>query len=244
MDQSSKLWLKILLKLSIFAIAMAFLETSVVIYLRELMYPDGFSFPLVPIDPTIALTEILRELATIIMLVSIGWISGRNFMERFAWFLYCFAIWDIFYYVFLKLLIDWPVSFFTWDILFLIPATWTGPVISPIIVSLSMILLAFVILKSSYNNHPVKLRLTEWLGLIAGSLILIIAFVYDYAVFMLKEYTFSEIFILPDKSSLYNMAVQYIPKRFNWGIFISGQSLILIIIALLNIRIKKNKSII
>jgi membrane protein implicated in regulation of membrane protease activity len=57
-----------------------------------------------------------------------------------------FAIWDIFYYIFLWLLIGWPESFFTWDILFLLPVTWVGPVLAPVINSLTMIVLAGLIL--------------------------------------------------------------------------------------------------
>jgi hypothetical protein len=241
MKKNSDILLNVLIKLSVFAVAMAFMEAAVVIYLRELMYPVGFHFPLVPIESGLALVEILRELATLVMLISIAWISGRYFTERFACFLYSFAIWDIFYYIFLKLLIGWPDSLMTWDILFLIPATWTGPVISPVIVSISMILLALVILSRSYNGIKIKINLTEWFGLIIGSLILIIAFVYDYASFILKEYSFSELFILPDKSSLYNTANKYIPNKFNWVLFIIGQSLILINIAILFMRLRRKK---
>ena len=135
-----------LIWVSIFAVAMGFFEAAVVIYLRKLMYPAGFSFPLAPIEHGLAVTEILREAATLIMLLSAGILAGRYATERFAWFIYAFAIWDIFYYIFLKLLIGWPESFMTWDILFLIPATWVGPVITPVIVSLSMIVLAAVVL--------------------------------------------------------------------------------------------------
>src|SRR6201998_1661345 len=107
--------------LTAFSIAMGFLETAVVIYLRKLYYPHGFQFPLVPIDNDIAMVEFLREAATIIMLLGIGIIAGKNTSQKFGIFIYCFAVWDIFYYVFLKLLLGWPESLFTWDILFIIP---------------------------------------------------------------------------------------------------------------------------
>ena len=135
-----------LFTITAFAIAMGFLESAVVVYLREILYPEGFAFPLSPIPVSLALTELLREVATLIMLVGIGIIAAKRFSTGFAWFIYSFAIWDIFYYLFLKLLLDWPESLFTWDVLFLIPTTWTGPVLSPILVSLTMILLALVIL--------------------------------------------------------------------------------------------------
>ena len=105
----------------LYAIAMALLETAVVVYLRELYYKDGFAFPLRNLPATIAITELLREAATVVMLVAIGFLCGKNKLQRFAYFCLAFAVWDIFYYVFLYVLLSWPQSLFTWDILFLIP---------------------------------------------------------------------------------------------------------------------------
>lgn len=226
------------LRITIFAIAMAFLETAVVIYLRALMYPEGFAFPLAPIPPELALTEVLREAATLIMLIIIGYIAGKYFTERFAWFIYTFAVWDIFYYIFLKLMIDWPESFLTWDILFLIPTTWTGPVIAPVLVSLLMIILASVILYFSEKGQEVKIKPLEWTGLIAGSLILILGFVWDYSAFMLKHFSFSELFIVPDTKALFETAVKYIPDQFNWFLFSGGTGVILGALVLIYLRLK------
>ena len=91
------LWIVLL-----FSIAMGFLESAVVIYLRKIYYPNGFSLPLVAIDKDILLTELLREAATIIMLLTVGIIAGKTKVSRFAYFIFCFGVWDIFYYVFLK----------------------------------------------------------------------------------------------------------------------------------------------
>ena len=44
---------KIFWWLTAFSISMGFLETSVVVDLRELLYPNGFNFPLTPITPRI-----------------------------------------------------------------------------------------------------------------------------------------------------------------------------------------------
>ncbi len=78
--------------LGIFSVAMGFLETSVVVYLRELYYPQGFNFPLVPIKPAIALTEFLREAATIIMLAGIAILAAHKSHLRLAYFIFCFAV--------------------------------------------------------------------------------------------------------------------------------------------------------
>ncbi|HYW94764.1 MAG TPA: hypothetical protein VE870_04200 [Bacteroidales bacterium] len=224
---------------SIFAIAMGFFEAAVVIYLRSIMYPAGFAFPLAPIAQGLAVTEILREAATLIMLLSVGIIAGRNISERFAWFIYSFAIWDIFYYVFLRLLIGWPPSLMTWDILFLIPVTWVGPVITPVIVSLSMLLLAGVIIFYSAKGIRVVIKGAEWSGLIAGSLILILAFIWDYSSFILSRYTLREIFNLPNNKPLYDLAMTYIPSSFNWFLFSTGQVVILITILLMARRLNR-----
>jgi hypothetical protein len=225
--------------LTIFSIAMAYLESAVVVYLRTIMYPGGFDFPLEPMQPGIAVTEIFREAATLIMLLGAGYLGGRYFTQRFAWFIYCFAVWDIFYYVFLKILLDWPASLMTWDILFLIPTTWTGPVISPVIVSLTMILLALVIIIRGNEHDKVVINLTEWICFVTGSVILILAFIWDYSVFLLRHYTFGELVTLPDKYALLQLSQQYMPERFPWLIFVLGEVVILLAIGLFYKRNEK-----
>jgi len=89
--------LNTILLLTVFSVAMGFMETAVVVYLRKIYYPNGFQFPLVPIDNDIILTEIIREAATLIMLIGAGIFTGRNRSEKFGFFLFSFAIWDIFY---------------------------------------------------------------------------------------------------------------------------------------------------
>lgn len=114
------------------------------VYLRELYYPGGFKFPLELLPPWLMVIEITREFSTLLMLFSVAWISGRNFLQQLSVFLFLFGIWDIFYYVALKIFLDWPGSFLTWDLLFLIPITWLGPVLAPVICSVVMILTAFI----------------------------------------------------------------------------------------------------
>src|ERR1700728_4235989 len=94
--------------LTAFAIPMGFMEAAVVVYLREIYYANGFRFPLTPVQPSIGMTEFLREAATIIMLLAIGILTGKNTSQKFGIFIFCFGVWDIFYYVFLKALVGWP----------------------------------------------------------------------------------------------------------------------------------------
>ncbi len=232
--------LKTLVWITLFAIAMGYLESAVVIYLRSIIYPGGFQFPMAPIDPHLAITEIFREVATMLMLLGIGYIAGRTFTERFAWFIYSFAIWDIFYYVFLKLLIGWPGSFMTWDILFLIPATWVGPVIAPLIVSITMIGLGLILIYYSKTGKIIIVPV-EWILLIAGSLALIVAFIWDYAAFILRHFSYSELWNMPDRKPLYDLGMQYTPVSFNWMLFSLGEILIIAGIILIILRIRKQK---
>lgn len=216
----------LLVGITIFAIAMGFLESSVVVYLRELYYPGTDIFPLVKIDQHIAITELLREAATILMLIGIGWLAGRNLSERFAWFLYSFAIWDIFYYVFLKLLIAWPDSLMTWDILFLIPVTWVGPVITPVLLALLMIALALLILTFNRKHATVRLGKAVWSLLILGAVVCIVAFCYDYCQFIIREQPDLSIFSVPLKADLWELTYQYTPQQFPWWIYWPGVAII------------------
>ncbi|MDF1576678.1 MAG: hypothetical protein P1P86_15945 [Bacteroidales bacterium] len=221
---------RLILIVTAFAIAMGFLESAVVVYMREILYPGGFAFPLSPIPVNLALTELFREVATLVMLISIGVLAGRSFSTGFAWFIYSFAIWDIFYYVFLWLLLGWPESLMTWDVLFLIPTTWTGPVLSPVLVSLSMILLAMVILLRAGRGLESRIPGKIWAGLILGSLILIFGFVLDYSQHMLTHFSLLEMLQVKNPEVL-EAATAYIPLRFAWWIFGAGEALILASIA-------------
>lgn len=225
---------------TLFFIAMGYIESAVVIYLREILYPGGFQFPLVPIESHLAVTEIIREFATLVVLLCIGMIAGRTFSEKFAWFLYSFAIWDIFYYVFLKLLIGWPESLMTWDILFMIPTTWVGPVITPVIVSLTMILLAMILVYYNSKKDIVKINWIEWSLLITGSIILILSWTWDYSKYILEHFSFSEIWTVP-KEDLYRIASEYIPRKFYWGLYWIGEVIILTGIGLLWRRLTKDR---
>lgn len=213
--------------LTLFSIAMGFMETAVVVYLRKIYYPLGFQFPLVPIDPDIALTEFLREAATIIMLLGIGILTGKTASQKFAFFIYSFAIWDIFYYVFLKALLDWPESFFTWDILFLIPVPWAGPVIAPCIVSATMIILAYYIISYQEKGIATIIKLKEWLLLILGSLTVIISFMWDYLKYINQGSSEKYIWTLSSNKAMFTEITTYIPSEYNWWLFLSGEIIII-----------------
>jgi hypothetical protein len=162
--------------LFVWGIAFGYIESAVVVYLRALYYPEGFAFPLAPIAPSILTTEIIREAATLILLWSTASLVYSRMQSRVAAFFILFGVWDIFYYVFLKALLDWPATLLTWDILFLIPLPWAGPVWAPILVSFGLILFSTAILY--LNDHRVYLRFTlsTMLLLIAAACIIVVSF--------------------------------------------------------------------
>lgn len=224
--------------LTVFSIAMGYLETAVVVYLRKIYYPEGFGFPLIPVTPDIAVTEFFRELATIIMLIGAGVMAGKNGTQRFAFFIYSFAIWDIFYYVFLKLLLNWPESLFTWDILFLIPVPWVGPVIAPCIVSITMIILTMVVVFCQEKEKEVRISFREWVLLISGSIICIISFMWDYITYLSVNGSDKAVWTLSSKNDMFEEVSNYVPQHFNWWLFGMGEGIIIIAIVLIVKRLK------
>jgi len=165
----------------IFSIAFGYIEAAVVVYLREIFYPDGFTFPLTvfgidQLSKRLLLTEIGREAATIVLIFTGAWLFGRNRRQRFAYLLTIFAIWDIFYYVWLKVLIDWPASIMDWDILFLIPGTWASAVLYPVLISITMLIFAAAILYRDARGRPIKVTRVDWLAFFVAAIIVVVSF--------------------------------------------------------------------
>ncbi len=165
----------------LFAVAFAFVESSVVVYLRALYYPEGFQFPLKVLSGHHLAVELAREGATIVMLATVGMVAGVTRWERFAYFLIAFGVWDIFYYVWLKVAIGWPASIFDWDILFLIPVPWIGPVIAPVLVSVLMIVAGFLILHRDHHHGVFRVPLKVWITALAGTAVILLSFMIDTA---------------------------------------------------------------
>jgi len=165
---------KILFIVVVFSIAFGYIEAAVVVYLRQIFHPDGFTFPMTvfgasPLFKRFLLTEIGREAATIVLIFTGAWLSGHNLQQRFAYFMIIFAVWDIFYYVWLKVLLDWPASIMDWDILFLIPVTWASPVLYPVLISITLIGFAIVILCRCSYGQP-------WLAFSTSGLVVVLSF--------------------------------------------------------------------
>ena len=206
---------------SLFFMAMAFLESAVVVYLRALYYPDGFQFPLRPMTGVVVTTEIWREVGTMIMLWTVGAVMVRSALERFAWFCYGFGVWDLFYYIWLKVLLDWPASWSEPDLLFLLPVPWVGPVWAPCVVSLGLIVLAIIILRKRAMDPQWRPAPRTWVLLFAAVGLFLTSFMMDPVAQGLGTSGFVEGAGSRD-TSMSAVIATYVPGPFPWVWFVAG----------------------
>jgi hypothetical protein len=190
----------------VFGVAMAFLESAVVVYLqRALGMEVGVLFPLR--DPAgvgdLAAIEVGREAATLVMLAAVGWLAGRSGLERLAWTAVAFGTWDILYYAWLWVFIGWPPSLGTWDLLFLIPVPWAGPVWSPVAVSVALIGFGLAAAARLRAGRPVRAGPAQLTAAIGGGVIVVVAFCWNAP-------------LLVDGG---------IPTDFPWPVFAAGMAL-------------------
>ena len=186
----------------LFAVTMAYVESAVVVYLRAIYYPGGFSFPITILPDAMAAVEIGREAATILMLVAFAALAGADLWERFLLFCLTFGVWDIFYYVWLWIFLRWPPSLLTWDILFLIPVPWVGPVLAPVLVSAAMIACSLVLLRLKSRGTRLAFGGGPWSVGVAGGVLVLISFMLDFRAAM-------------DGT---------MPPPFRWGLFGAGMA--------------------
>ncbi len=160
---------------SVYAIAMAFLEAVVVVYIRDLLQITESHVSL----GRYAGTEIWRETATVAMLVAVGCLAGRKGLHRWAYGLFAFGLWDIWYYVWLKVLINWPATLLDWDTLFLIPLRWWGPVLSPVLVALLICVTAVLAVVRVEREEQLGITLARVASTVLGALLTLYVFMSD-----------------------------------------------------------------
>jgi len=165
--------------ISLFGVAFAYVESSTVVYLYALYYPEGFTFPLKLINHEHLVVELARELATIVMLGTAAIIAGIKGWQRFGYFLVVFGVWDIFYYVWLKVILDWPLTLVDWDVLFLIPLPWIGPVLAPLLIAALMTSFGTVIVIRIGKGDYFQPNVLSWFVAIMATVILLYSFILD-----------------------------------------------------------------
>jgi hypothetical protein len=189
----------------IYAMAMAWVESAVVFYLRSMMDRiEPYQPNPLPVIGGFAAVELPREFATLVMLFAVGALAGRTWRARFGYAVIAFGVWDIFYYVFLKMICDWPHSLLDWDILFLLPVPWWGPVLAPVLISLLMILWGTC--ASQFEPTPARV-LSNWR-----------VWILNLAGVALALYVFMADSITAARHGLEAVRT-LLPIKFNWPIF-------------------------
>ncbi len=208
-------WRKPLLALVLFGAAFGYLEAAVVGYLRVLhesarqrFHPEGARgelFPLLTLDQVRAsgesktLTiEVGREAATMLMLAAVALAAANDFGSWAAAFVIAFGVWDTTFYLFLKLVLGWPASLLTWDILFLIPVPWVAPVLAPLLVAACMIAGGVWRLRGDIRLSPGHAA-----GILLGGFAIILSFTLDYR----------------------NIMAGGLPHEFHWSVFAFGMAI-------------------
>jgi len=185
-----------------FAIAMAWVEAASVFYIRTLVdriepyQPD----PL-PMHGALGSVELWREAATLVMIATVGLLAGRTWRSRAGYAAIAFGAWDLFYYVFLRLMSGWPRTLLDWDILFLLPLPWWGPVLAP--ASIAAVMIVWGTLATQSADGSTDPRWAWALGGIGIGLAL--------AIFMVDAWR-----MLPNGREAVQ---QVLPATFNWPLF-------------------------
>ncbi len=208
-----------------FALAMGYLEAAVVVYLRQIYFPQGFAFPLnsTMLEPTL-LVEWGREIATLVMLAAIAWLSGKSLLERFSWFLFVFGTWDIFYYLGLKALLNWPPSLLTWDILFLIPIPWAAPVLAPVLVAASMIALGLGFISLGQTGRVARQNPGGWLVMAAGATAILLSFLSNYGTTVTRLcIPYNPFDLHPELSASF---AAHVPTNYPWWLLAFGLAMV------------------
>ena len=162
-----------------FAVAMAWLEAATVLYLRVLVDRlQPYQPNPLPIRGALGPVELVREAATLVMLFTVGMLAGRTWQTRLGYSAIAFGVWDIFYYVFLKVMCDWPTSLFDWDILFLLPLPWWGPVLAPVSVAVLMILWGTLVTRWTAGSSRISFA-SAWVSAWIGIALALYAFMAD-----------------------------------------------------------------
>jgi len=188
-----------------FAVAMAWLESATVYYLRTLVDRiEPYQPNPLPIQGTLGQVELIREGATLVMLLTVGILAGRTWRARWGYAALAFGVWDIFYYIFLRPISGWPRSILDWDVLFLLPLPWWGPVLAPVSIAVLMIVWGTIVTRPQADIQPSRQRARMWCASAAGIALALYVFMAD---------------ALRQVEGLKNGEAFVLPTNFNWPMF-------------------------
>jgi hypothetical protein len=190
----------------LFAIAMAVVEAAVVTYLRTLVdRVDPYQPGPLAAPARLMRIEVAREVATLVMLGASAWLAGREWRARLGYFLIVFGVWDISYYAFLAPMSGWPRSPLDWDVLFLIPLPWWGPVLAPMCVAALMALCGTLITQFGKGGEALWPGRVSWMLWLAGAASSLYVFMAD--ALHAPEWTEETL-------------AKVLPQTFNWPLFV------------------------
>ena len=132
--------------------------------------------------------------------------------DRWEWFLtFClsFGIWDVFYYIWLWVFLRWPPSLLTWDVLFLIPVPWVGPVLAPLLVSVALVVGSLLILRLKMQGMRIRFPALLWILAVTGGILILVSFTLDFQIAL----------------------QQMEPPPFRWGLVAAGLTLSVVAVA-------------
>jgi hypothetical protein len=194
-----------------FAAGMAWVEAACVYYLRVLVdRVEPYQPDPLPIRGILGEVELVREGATLLMLAMTGMLAGRTWRARSGYAAIAFGCWDILYYVFLRTISGWPASLFDWDILFLLPLPWWGPVLAPVCIASLMIVWGTVVTQWQDRIPATWFMRASWAANWVGILLALTIFMAD------------SIRALPGGLDTVR---QVLPAAFSWPVF--GAALLL-----------------
>jgi hypothetical protein len=191
----------------VFAVGMAWIEAASVYYLRVMVNRlDPYQASPLPMSGVLEQVELVREAATLVMLLTIGMLAGKTTRTRLGYAAVAFGVWDISYYMFLKVIYGWPRSLFDWDVLFLLPLPWWGPVLAPMCIALLMIVWGTLVSQRAVRSPTRSAASTVWWRLNGlGIALALYAFMAD-ALRTVHEGLHATRLVLP--------------TTFNWSIFV------------------------
>jgi hypothetical protein len=196
------------LNLWVFATAFGLMEAIVVVFLRQIAGTSGGNlFPVLqapgPAQQLAFSLELLREAASLVVMLGPALLTSSRAFERLLAYALVFGVWDISYYVFLRVLIGWPDSLLTYDVLFLIPTLWVAPVICPVLISAALIASSTAYWLIAQRRAPRNPSVLQWLLAVLGGALVQLSFV--------------------DKADYYRAGGM--PPNFSWLLFAGGFAL-------------------
>lgn len=223
MPRNRKTWLLVVA----FAIGMAWVEAATVYYLRLLVDRiEPYQPNPLPIHGAIGGVELVREAATLVMLLTLGAVAARTWQKRLAYSAIAFGIWDIFYYLFLRAMSGWPRSVFDWDVLFLLPLPWWGPVLAPVSIALLMIVWGTLATQLDDGVADAPANAASWGLSLLGAVLALYVFMSDSLHLVHRGLDATRLML---------------PERFNWSLFAVALALMAMPVVQIGWRIRMRR---